>query len=303
MRKTVSLLLVLLALSLSGRAQTLPLLYNPANPRAMALGGTDLALGADAWAVDGNFAAAALSGSNFALGAAYNRWAPTLGADNRFNLGGWYRSEALAFGLSAKGSFAQETNLSGPAGEPLGTVSPRDLAFALGGAWMAVPGLAFSATARVVSSKLDTQTSGTAFCADLAIQYASDAFAAAVSATNLGASIRYGENTYPLPSLVKGGVAYRSLWADVSAELDYLARSGVMAGIGVEARPLEQPGQPRSWLILRAAYHYGPADKGLPAFGSAGIGLLFEGVELDVSVLFASPTRNGSLSAGLSYSF
>ena len=303
MRKTVLLLLILAALPLSGRAQTLPLLYNPANPRALALGGADLALGADAWAVDGNFAAAALSDSQFALGAAYERWAPQLGADNRFDLGGWYRSESLAFGLSAKGSFAQATELSGPAGEPLGSVVPRDLAFALGGAWMAVPGLAFSATARVVSSKLDAQTAGTAFCADLGLQYASGAFAAGVSATNLGASIRYGEQTWPLPSLVKGGVAYRSLWADVSAELDYLARCGVMAGIGVEARPLEQPGQPHSWLILRAAYHYGPADKGLPAFGAAGIGLLFEGVELDVSVLFASPALNGSLSAGLSYSF
>lgn len=303
MRKTVSLLLILFALSLSGRAQTLPLLYNPANPRAMALGGADLALGADAWAVDGNFAAAALSDSQFAMGAAYDRWAPELGADNRFNLGGWYRSEALAFGLSAKGSFAQETNLSGPAGEPLGSFSPRDLAFALGGAWMAVPGLAFSATARVVSSRLDAQTSGTAFCADLAIQYASGALAAGVSATNLGASIRYGEQAWPLPSLVKGGVAYRSLWVDVCAELDYLARSGVMAGLGIEARPLEQPGEPRSWLILRAAYHYGPADKGLPAFGAAGIGLLFEGVELDFGVLFASPELGKSLSAGLSYSF
>lgn len=168
---------------------------------------------------------------------------------------------------------------------------------------MAVPGLAFSATARVVSSKLDAQTAGTAFCADLGLQYASGAFAAGVSATNLGASIRYGEQKYPLPSLVKGGVGYRSLWADVSAELDYLAQCGVMAGIAVEARPLEQPGEPPSWLILRAAYHYGPADKGLPAFGAAGIGLLFEGVELDVSVLFASPALNGSLSAGLSYSF
>ena len=172
MRKIALVLTVLSALSLPLRAQTLPLLYNPTNPRAMALGGADVALGADAWAVDGNFAAAALSVSSFALGAAYDRWAPVLGADNRFNLGGWYRSEALAFGLSAKGSFAQETSLSGPAGEPLGSFAPRDLAFALGGAWMAVPGLAFSATARVVSSKLDTQTSGTAFCADLAIQYA-----------------------------------------------------------------------------------------------------------------------------------
>ena len=302
MRKTV-LLLLILCISLSGRAQTLPLLYNPANPRALALGGADLVLGADAWAVDGNFAAAALSDSQFAMGAAYERWAPELGADNRFNLGGWYRSDALAFGLSAKGSFAQAANLSGPSGEPLGSVVPRDLAFALGGAWMAVPGLAFSATARVVSSKLDAQTSGTAFCADLAIQYASGPLAAGVSATNLGASIRYDGQAWSLPSLVKGGVAYRSLWADVSAELDYLAHCGVMAGIGVEARPLEQPGEPRSWLILRAAYHYGPADKGLPAFGAAGIGLLFEGVELDFGVLFASPELGKSLSAGLSYSF
>ena len=302
MKRTTTILLLLL-LALGARAQTLPLLYNPTDPRSMAMGGAGVALDANAWAADANLAAAALSTQTFAAGVAYDYWAPTPLPDQRVAMGGWYRSGALAFGLSGRGSYARPTEGAGPAGEPLAGFAPYDLALALGAAWMAVPGLAFSASARIVSSALAENLTGTAFCADIALQYASGPVRAGIAAANLGGNIRFGEVATPLPALVRGGVTYTSLWADVTGEVTYLAQAGLMATAGVEARPLEQAGQPRSWLALRAAYHYGPADRGLPAFGSAGIGLYFSGLTIDLAVLFGSPTLGSSLSAGLSYSF
>ena len=61
-RYTLILTLVL-SLPFGLRAQTLPLLYNPTDARTMALGGAGVALEANAWTVDANMAAAALSAS------------------------------------------------------------------------------------------------------------------------------------------------------------------------------------------------------------------------------------------------
>ncbi len=301
-RYTLILTLVL-SLPFGLRAQTLPLLYNPTDARTMALGGAGVALEADAWAVDANMAAAALSAKDFAGGVAYSYWAPGLLPDNRFSAGGWFRTGAFAVGVSGKGNFSQLTELYGPAGEPAGSFSPRDLSVALGGAWMPVPGVAFSATARFISSVLGEQVQGTAFCADLAIHYAFGPIRAGFSASNLSGPIFYGNTSYPLPARIRGGATYSNLWIDATLEAEYLAQAGMMATLGVEGRPLEQAGQPRSWLALRAAFHYGPADKGLPSFGSAGIGLNFSGLEIDFGVLFGSPVLGGSLCAGLSYGF
>ena len=301
MKRITTILLLLLALGAS--AQTLPLLYNPTDPRAMALGGAGVAMDADAWAADANLAASALSPRTFAAGVAYDHWAPSLLPDSRVSFSGWYRAGAFAFGLSGKGSFAQAAEYYGPAGEPLGSASPRDLALALGAAWRPVPGIAFAVNARVVSSALDQQRAGTAFCADIALQYADGPVRAGISASNLGTAIRYGDASYPLPARIRGGASYNNLWIDATLEAEYLSQAGMMATVGIEGRPLEQAGQPRSWLALRAAFHYGPADRGLPSFGSAGIGLYFSGLSVDLAVLFGSPALGGSLCAGLSYSF
>lgn len=296
-------LILLVSLPAGLGAQTLPFLYNPTDARSAALGGAGVALRADAWAADANLAAAALGRETFAAGLSYSYWMPNLLPDNRLSFGGWYRSGAFAFGLSAKGSFSQAANLYGPEGEPLESVSPRDFSMALGAAWMPVPGLALSLTGRFVSSVPGEPVRGTAFCADLSLQYAYGPVRAGFSASNLSGPIRYGDTSYPFPARIRGGATYNNLWVDVTLEAEYLAQAGMMATVGIEGRPLEQVGQPRSWLALRAAYHYGPADRGLPAFASAGIGLYFSGLELDLAVLFASPVLTGTLSAGLSYSF
>lgn len=295
MRKTVLLLLALAASQLL-RAQALPLLYTPTDPRSAALGGAGVALEADAWAEDVNLAAAALSPKAFALGAAYTRWAPRPAADNRFSAGGWYRHERWALGFTAKGAYAPAYDRVSAQGKPLTPFQPRDLSVSLGVAWSVAPGFALSADARLVSSVLDEGVTGTAVCASVGMAYASEHFQAGLSASHLGGQIQYGTTTADLPLLIRGGGAYVHRLFTVTLEADYLAKAGLMACAGAEFRPVQ-------FVALRAGYHYGPADRGLPSFASCGLGLSFEGLAIDLSVLFASPTLAGSLCAGLSYAF
>jgi len=286
----------LLFLSAALGAQSLPLLYNPGDPHSAALGGASVALEADAWALEHNFAAAALNPDQFAIGAAYGYWAPKPSADNRFSAGGWYRTGTFAVGLSAKGSFAQPYQAVTEFGEVKDKFSPIDYALSLGAAWSPAPGFALSATARMASSALSPEVTGAAFCADLSAMYSADAFTVGLSAFNLGGKIRYGDNAYALPTLVKGGLRYALTEFEATAEVDYLVGAGVMAGVGVEYWPF-------AVFVLRGGYHYGAADKGLPSFASLGAGLLLEGFGLDFSILLASPTLTGSAHLGISYRF
>ena len=287
---------VLSFLGITLSAQSLPLLFNPGDPHAAALGGASVALEADAWALEHNFAAAALNPDQFAIGAAYGRWAPKPDADNRFSAGGWYRAGQLAFGLSAKGSFARPYQAVTPEGELKGRFSPSDYALAFGTAWSPVPGFALSATARMVSSALREEVAAAAFCADLSAMYQTGPLSIGLSAFNLGGKIQYGDNAYALPTLFKGGLRYALETFEATGEVDYLAGAGVMGGLGVEYWPF-------SVLVLRGGYHFGAANKGLPSFASLGAGLFLEGFGLDFSVLLASPTLTGSLNIGISYRF
>ena len=287
---------VLSVMTLAASAQSLPLLFNPGDPHTTALGGASVALEADAWALEHNFAAAAITRDTFAIGAAYGYWAPKAGADNRFSAGGWYRTGSFAFGLSAKGSFARPYETVTPYGELKGRFNPCDYALALGAAWSPASGFALSATARMVSSALSDEIAGAAFCADVSAMYNVKAFTVGLSAFNLGGKIRYGNSAYALPTLVKGGLRYATETFEATGEVDYLTGAGVTGGLGIEYWPF-------SVFALRGGYHFGAADKGLPSFASIGLGLFVEGFGLDASVLLASPTLAGSFHVGISYRF
>lgn len=294
--KKLLLASVLSVLSVSLGAQSLPLLFNPGDPHTAALGGASVALEADAWVLEHNFAAAALTDDLFSFGVAYGYWAPETGADNRFSAGGWYNLGTLAVGLSAKGSFSRPYQVTTAYGEQKEKFNPGDYALALGVAWSPAPGFAFSANARMLSSSLSEEIAGAAFCTDLSAMYRNGPFAAGLSAFNLGGKIQYGDNAYALPTLLKGGLRYALTNFEATAELDYLAGAGVMGGLGVEYWPA-------SVFAMRGGWHFGAADKGLPSFASLGLGLLLEGFGMDVSVLLASPTLAGSVNLGLSYRF
>lgn len=295
MRKFLLILALTLASQLLG-AQTLPFLYSPTDARSAAMGGAGVALEADAWAVDNNLAAAVLSSQHFALGAAYQRWAPTPSADNRISLDGWYSRNRWAIGLSAKAMLAPEITQTSATGAPLEPFSPTDWTVALGGAWSPAPGFAISATGRFISSALDAGTHGMSGCADVAIVYAFKGFELGLSVNNLGGRIRYGDKDYALPAQLRAGFSYTHPIFTLTAEADYLFENILMACAGVEIHPV-------SAIALRAGYHYGPADRGVPSFGSCGLHLGIAGLGIDAFYLFGSPALGNSFGVGMSYSF
>ena len=295
MRRVLLILTLALAPQLLG-AQVLPFLYAPTDARSAALGGAGVALDADAWAMDNNLAAAALSKRHFALGVDYERWAPKLGADNRFSVETWFRRNRWAFDLAVKGGTAPETTGTSATGAPLDSFRPTDLSAALGVGWCVARGFAVSADVRLVNSALSPDTRGTTVCGDVSLQYASKSILVGVSANNLGGRIRYGDVDYALPTLLKAGLSYTHPVFTLTAEADYLLQAGLMACVGAEVRPV-------SVLSLRAGYHYGAADKGLPSFGSCGIGLNLQEFVLNAAYLFGSPALGNTFSVGMGYSF
>lgn len=307
--KKIVLIIVLAAAPFLLGAQTLPFLYMPTDARSAALGGAGVAMDADAWAMDNNLSAAALSSRHFAIGAGYQHLWPKMTGTNSFSLDGWYRRNRWAVGLSAK-TMLIDYNAFLHTSAPQGSFTYHDLSVALGAAWCPVTGFAISTTARLVNSALAHTLHGMAVCADLAMTYAIKGFQVGLSVNNLGTRLQYRRNgsytqdafyyaNYALPALVRAGLSYSHPIFTLTAEADYLFEGCFMACAGVEVRPV-------SVLSLRAGYHYGPDNgKGMPSFGSCGIHLGFAGLGIDVSYWFGgeNTTPRGTICAGLSYSF
>ena len=306
MKKIILILALATATQWLG-AQTLPFLYIPTDARSAALGGAGVATDADAWAMDNNLSAAALSNRHFAIGAGYQKWAPNMTADDSFSLDGWYRRNRWAVGLSAKTMMINYEKFLHTAAQA-GSSGSSDLSVALGAAWCPVTGFALSATARYVHSTLAPALYGTAVCADLSLTYAVKAFQFGLSVNNLGSRLQYqftpsngspSYTSYPLPTMIRAGLSYSHPIFTVTAEADYLIQDCFMACAGVEVTPV-------SFLSLRAGYHYGPDNgKGIPSFGTCGIHLGIEGLGIDVSYWFGNENTSlrGTICAGLSYSF
>lgn len=305
--KRVLLILVLVAAPLLLGAQTLPFLYMPTDARSAALGGAGVAMDADAWAMDNNLSAAALSNRHFAIGAGYQHLWPKMGGTNSFSLDGWYRRNRWAFGLSAKTMLIEYEGVLDTSAQ-MGSFTYNDLSVALGAAWCPVTGFALSATARFVNSALAPALRGMAVCADLAMTFTIQGFQVGLSVNNLGSRLQYRSEanyaspsytSYALPALVRAGLSYSHPIFTLTAEADYLFEGCFMACAGVEVRPV-------SVLSLRAGYHYGPDQGiGIPSFASCGIHLGFAGLGIDISYWFGNENTSlrGTVCAGLSYSF
>ena len=112
--------------------------------------------------------------------------------------------------------------------------------------------------------------------------------------------MKYGENTYSQPSLVKAGAGYTiglgTSSIAVNAEADVLFSGGFMAGLGAEYSFDDL-------VFVRAGYHYGDDKKAIPSYGSLGAGVKFFGVRLDVAYLVGSQVLKNSLGVTLGYSF
>lgn len=281
MKKALFLLILMLAAQ-AALAQAVPSLLIPADARALAMGGV----------------AQPKNASTLDIQGFYGMWAPKSAGSSVFGGEAFTRvSDRVALSVEGRFFAHKPYDVTTPQGQVTGSFTPGDF---FAGAGVAVDFTkAFGATlkARYVSSAVAADARGSAFCADLSIDYKGAVAFASAGVRNLGSRINYGGASYALPALaaVSGGVRPVD-GLTVNAEVDYLFTGALMAGVGVEYTLMDV-------VSLRGGFHYGDEVKAIPMYASLGLGLQFAGVHLDATFLTASQTLGNTLMFGLGYSF
>ncbi len=298
----LSVLVFILAGDTLLNAQTLPSLLVSSDAAAVGTALTAVGKSAGAYPLESNVASMALMDGKMAAGASFGLWQPSYASNKVLGLGAAYRvGERLAFGLQAKSFGQQPYDIVTESGSVKGSFTPRELSAGLGVAYAFADFLSAGVTARMVNSSLAESASASVFGLDAALFFKKESLSAGLALCNLGGKVSYGDASHSQPALLKAGAAYRfgspeGHSVTGSLEADYLFAGAFSAGLGAEYSLKEL-------LFIRAGYHYGSKDKGLPSFASAGLGVKLFGVELNAAYLLASDTLGGSLCLGLGYSF
>ena len=295
--KKICVFLFAISFALCASAQAVPSLLIGSDPVAFSTGGAVLARPADAFAVDNNAAAMALSAGTFDVAATYGKWAPKTADNMVVGLGTFYKvNDKLALGLSGRVLRDQPYDIASAGGQVTGSFTPMDVVAGLGLSYAVMDGLSLGVSARMVSSSIAADMKGTSFAADITAMYAQDAFSAALGVCNLGSPMSYGGASYALPMLVKAGGAYAAAGLTASAEVDYLFSGALMAGLGLEYGI-------EDIVFLRGGFHYGDNAKAIPTYASLGLGVKYAGAHIDLAFLTASKTIGNSLMLCLGYAF
>lgn len=295
MKKTI-LTILACALGLQLSAQSMSFLN--VNPDAISQGvaGTSVARPADAYAIENNMAAAAVSKSRLDLEVGYAIWNPQNVKTGIVSASGFFKiGKKLALGVGFKNFTEPSYNVTSDDGRIGASYTPKEMALSAGASYQIIPSLALGVDVKYASSNLAESAKASTVMADVSLAFSSKIFSAGLSVNNLGGKVQSGDISYPLPTLVKGGVALSLLGLTASAEADYISDAGFMAGLGAEYCLL-------NIVSFRAGYHYG-ADKAIPSYASLGLGVGFLGVKLNATYLLASKTLGNTLLFGLGYSF
>ena len=295
-RIIISLILPALA-AVAASAQSMPSLLIPGDPVSASVAGSGIAREATAFAVNDNASAMSLSSGTFAASASYGMWAPEAADSRLVNAGAYCRLGArAALGFSGSYIIDRQMNITGSDGIVTGTFSPKDIVARVGFSYLITDCLSAGVTAKMIYSSIGPDISGTAFGGDISVMYRQGALSAAAAVCNLGTAINYGGASWSMPAYAKAGAAYSVIGLTLSAEADYLFEGAFAAALGAEYGIADI-------AFLRAGYHYGARDKGLPSFASVGLGVKYAGVELNAACLLASRTLANSLLLGLGYRF
>lgn len=309
-------------------AQTFPSLLIGPDAVGSACGAASVAKSEGASAMDGNVALMSLQPNMLDAAVSFGKWQPDFADNTIVNAGVRYRvSDGLALGLSFRDRLQNSYDITTSTGTASrdGSYTPKEYNIAVGASYAILPGLSAGVTLRYMLSDLAPGAKSSAFGADIAAAYylaaGRNGFSAGLSVNNLGTELKYGENKYSLPSMVKAGAAYsycldasagesvrprpcagapfkasEPSFVSVTAEVDALFAGAVMAGAGVEYSL-------RNSLFVRAGYHYGDSAKAVPSYASVGIGLGFYGVSVNASYIFASDVLGNSFGVSLGCSF
>ena len=284
-------------------AQSLPSLLVPSDAASLSLAGVGVCAPGGAYSLENNAAAMSLTEKRLLAGATFGKWQPSYSANSLVSAGATFKAtDVLAAGLSVKKFGYQSYNTVTESGSISrdGSFTPEEFNAALGLSYRIASCFSVGVAARIVKSSLSADAEGTAFGADVGVCLNRNAMRAGLSVNNLGTKIRYGDESYALPAMLKAGAGYDldlgSSGLAFSAEADYLFAGAFMAGATAQY-------DWRGCLFVRCGYHYGDETKAVPSYASSGIGVKVSGVSLDAAWLFASGTLRNSFALSLGYSF
>lgn len=304
-RKYISICALFCAISFSSWGQSASFLNVPSDIRSSALGGSSVALSANAFSFFNNSSAAAF-GTAGAIGASYLMWQPDALNCNIVNLGAYFHmSEKFSITVGGKYNMIPEYDITDSKGNITGTFKPSEYIFGLGAAYAFNPNFALSVNAKYIGSEMGEDASGSSFAADLGLTYRIKSLNLGFTLANLGSKINYGDSDYSLPSVAKLGAAYtytvKSHSITGTVEAGYLFPSDYstfIAAIGVEYAY-------KDIFAIRGGYHLGGDDTIEPSYASAGASVQFYGISLGLTYLVAgsdSPIKNSML-LSLGYNF
>ena len=286
--------------SIVGFAQALPSLLVNSDPQAMGAAGIS-ALGSRAYSLQGFAAGTALMDDIAAAGVSYGSWQPDAAADKILSASAAVLlKEKFSVAIEYK-NFAQPsyevTGATGSISQVTPTFTPKESSFALGLGYRIMDGLSAALTVRSTSSVLATNAKASVIGVDVSAMYAKNAFQAGLAVCNIGGKVNYGGSDYSQPSLVKAGGSYEVIdGLKAAAEFAFLFEGAFEASLGAEYCYADI-------VSVRAGYHLGSKDKGIPSYASVGLGAKYAGIGLNLAYLLASDTLGGSFLAGLSYNF
>lgn len=296
MRKAL-LIVAALSLCIALDAQTAAILNIHSDPASAAMGGAGVALSTDAYAIENNIAAAALSPSRLAVAAGYGMWQPK-GTDSKIlSAQGFYRlGGKLAVALQYRNAAYPEYTVVSSDGRVKGSFTPAEMTAGLGVAYRIADGLAAGVNLRMLSSSLADDAKATAFGADIALKYDKNALQAALAVCNIGTKLNYGSVSTSLPGCVKAGAAYSISGFTLGGEADVLFSGAFAAGAGAQYTIMDI-------VSLRAGYHFGKSYYVPASHVSLGAGVQWKGIKLDFAYLTASETLAGTMFFSLGYAF
>lgn len=287
MKKVISIIAVALLLPALSNAQILNSLIRETNPAAAGLAGASVAMQADAYALQNNPAAMSLSADKGAFAVGYGILQPQTVKMGALSAAGMFKlSEKFALGAGFQRFGYQPYAITSEEGRSSAEFTPSEMAFSLGASYQIVKGLSAGVKLNYASLALSPDSKKGVFCGDIGLTYTTGTITAAVNARNLGSSVMD----------IRAGASYSIASISAYAQGEYLAGAGIMAAVGAQYSF-------RDMLFARAGFHYGDAQKGIPSYGSLGLGGKFKGITLDAAYLLGAKGETGTMLFSLGYSF
>ncbi|MBQ7709973.1 MAG: PorV/PorQ family protein [Bacteroidales bacterium] len=295
MRKIISVV-ALLCVVVSASAQSMGFLLVSGDAASSGIAGASIAMPGSAYAPDLNMAAAALSAKKMDAAAGYTLWSPSFGKNGLVSASGYFKAtDKLAIGADWKHFSIPAYQIVSAEGRITGSYTPKEFAVGLGASYQIIPGLAAGVHLKFVSSVMADNAKGSAFGADISLQYQLNGLRAGVALDNLGSKVKYGSNAYAMPMRVRAGASYSIVGVTATAEAQLVSGS-FMAALGAQYAF-------KDMLFVRAGYHLGTGKAPIPSHLALGLGAKFAGVHLDVSYWTASETLANTLAFTLGYTF